>query len=937
MESPLVDTVTSATRIDLRGTVNDAVAGGIGAPEPAVSVTNGATGRAVNATVSDRMFIAEHIALEVGANALTVTARDHLGNARTRNVTVTRIAVGTSRVTLLSGNRQRAALGSELAQPLTIAALQADGLPWANARVRFEVVRGSGSLSTQAGRPVLANGVAPARYLEATTDAHGVAQVWFTLGIEAQPAGQVVRASHPDSVEDVLFTATAERGAPARIALYGAMGTQYVATASQPLDALTVQVLDAAVNPSKHVPVRYTIEAGDALFTAASAMNGVVSADGRAITVHTDKDGLASVRPQTGMTAGTVRIRAQASPETPTPIDGAMFQLIVLPRSDGPTRFSGLVLDHSGVPLSGITLSIARTQLTRITDANGRFEFDQVPAGKIDLFVDGRAVRVTRGTTTYQYPALHFEAPVIAGQANQLPHPIYLPPVNLSQTRTVGGDQDVELTLPGQEGFVMTVKANSVTFPDGSRIGPITLAPVHADRLPMVPPGPNSRFAGIAWTIQPSGTRFDPPIEVRIPNVLGFRAGTSMDVVQWDHDLAAFIPMGRGTVDETGTQVITDPGSGISKAGWGGAAPPIPPAPGPTDNIVQNCPDPQCGECEVLTPGPTGCNVCSPRPAAKAGENACASKECGFAAISGACIAEYDKVVQYAALAVAIRPPLSPELDPALVEWEVSRGGEPKFHTGNVIDVQFARSADPHYLSTVFAYCPQTTDFDHDKSVAAGPACSEHEPTRVRVVEDSSLADQPDPGDYGTFRAIWEKLQIRPCISTERRWTHRAPVIRPHFDRDYIDFAESHTEILSPNSDEINGRNCDDVIDDFTPSIRRYGTRIAPYDRYIPTPIIKQHEEYHGVDYERKVATPMGEWIQRELQALSGTECYVPKPQDEWREKFKDHYVELNDAWTDNGAHEKTAYDEEENVLLAEWVGKIRERAAREEWNEACR
>gem|GEM_PF-5900031 len=67
--------------------------------------------------------------------------------------------------------------------------------------------------------------------------------------------------------------------------------------------------------------------------------------------------------------------------------------------------------------------------------------------------------------------------------------------------------------------------------------------------------------------------------------------------MQWDHDLAAFVPMGRGTVSEDRTQIITDVGSGISKGGWGGCVTDCPPdnAPKCATNPLPACRGSNCG------------------------------------------------------------------------------------------------------------------------------------------------------------------------------------------------------------------------------------------------------------------------------------------------------------------------------------------------------
>ena len=180
---------------------------------------------------------------------------------------------------------------------------------------------------------------------------------------------------------------------------------------------------------------------------------------------------------------------------------------------------------------------------------------------------------------------------LVKGRENQIAHPIYLPPLLTSEAKTVGGNQDVILKIPGIEGFAMKVKANSVTFPDGSRIGTLVVSPVTADKLPMAPPAGGAQFGVPAWTVQPAGTRFDPPIEVTLPNASSQPPSDNLPIVQWDHDLGQYVPMGRATVSEDGSVLITDSGSGITKAGWGGLCRYDP------DKCGQKAP-PKCTSCE---------------------------------------------------------------------------------------------------------------------------------------------------------------------------------------------------------------------------------------------------------------------------------------------------------------------------------------------------
>lgn len=577
VKAPQQGAVTSSDRIDVSGVANDAVEVGLNAQEPRVEIRNQTNNANVVATVADRYFRGEGLPLAVGSNAILVTAIDTLGNERRRSIEVTRISAGSRRITMLGGDRQVGRIGTLLAHPLDVVAVDQDGLPIVDLPVQFDVLRGSGTLARTANGADLQDGIQSPRNLVVNTDASGQARLWLTLGNESAEAGNMVRASVQGLAEDVVFSATGQAGAPAWLLVNGLSGSQYAQSDSQTLDALSVVVIDSERNAIRGTQVRFNVEKGPGYFTAQSAANASVAADGRSITVTTDKNGVASVRPYTGAEPGTVHVRAVEATGS-LPQSTADFQIMVMARGSGPTRFSGVVLDHTGAPLQGVILSIGRTSLSTVSDASGKFAFDdQVPTGKIDLHVDGTSVHIVRNGENLQYPGLHFETAVVQGQLNQLPHPIYLPPINLGRTQIVGGNSDVRLTLPGMAGFEMIVKANSVTFPDGSRQGPLVVTLVNADRLPMVPPGGFANFGAVAWTIQPTGTRFDPPIEVHIPNVTGLKRGETLPIVQWDHDLAAFVPMGRGTVSEDGTRIVSDSDSGITKAGWGGAPQQAPP------------------------------------------------------------------------------------------------------------------------------------------------------------------------------------------------------------------------------------------------------------------------------------------------------------------------------------------------------------------------
>ena len=584
VETPLDSSVTSNTTIDVRGSVNDAVAGEVVSTYPSVTVSNLTNGAIVTANVSDIYYFAQAIPLAIGANALQITATDAAGNSRLQTITVSRITVGSSRLTPLGGDHQIGALNIQLPQPLEVIALDNQGNPLANTPINFDVTRGTGALAIQA----TSSSQAPAltRNAVVTTDASGSAKVWLTLGRQSGVGGNVVRAYSPLFKEEYDFTATGNKGLPTFIRADG--GLNQIGVVNSPaMETLSAVVFDAEENRIQNVPIVFKITEGDALFS-----NGTSK-----ISVSSDTQGRAIARVTLGATTGMVTISAEVdAADGSALLTSSSYVITVLGASTGATALAGKVLDNVGRPLAGVTLSIARTSLSATSDSTGFFHFDSgVPVGTVDLFIDGRTVDVKSGA----YPALHFQETMVPGIVNALPHPIYLPPLLTSNAKVVGGNQDVTITLPGFSGFSMTVKANSVTFPDGSHTGPLIVSPVQLDKLPMVPPGGYAGFTAPAWTIQPAGTRFDPPIQVTIPNGLGLKPGDTRDIFQWDHDLSEFVPIGRATVSEDGSQLISDAGSGVSKAGWGGA-----PAPAPNINKPNYCANSQvCNACSMANPG----------------------------------------------------------------------------------------------------------------------------------------------------------------------------------------------------------------------------------------------------------------------------------------------------------------------------------------------
>ena len=238
------------------------------------------------------------------------------------------------------------------------------------------------------------------------------------------------------------------------------------------------------------------------------------------------------------------------------------------------TSVTGVVLDNSNLPIPGVTMRLlGLSQGTNgnvpievvppvQTNSQGQFVITQAPVGVFKLMADGTTATVAGK----RYPTLEFDVTTVAGRSTTIGMPIYLQALDtvnqLCVSETTGGT----LTLPAFPGFSLTVAPGSATFPGGSRSGCISATPVNPDKVPMAPGfGQQPRFI---LTIQPVGTTFNPPAPITIPNVDGLPPRAVTELYSYDHDLAAFVAIGTGTVSDDGMVLRSDPGVGVLKAGW---------------------------------------------------------------------------------------------------------------------------------------------------------------------------------------------------------------------------------------------------------------------------------------------------------------------------------------------------------------------------------
>ncbi len=538
--------------------VNDVVPGSVNSAQVTVTL-NGVT-----ADVSNRTFMAEDILLVPGKNILTAVAKDRAGNVSQSQITVTLLDSATQqRILMVSGNGQAGPLQTVLPQPLVIQAINGLGQAIPNLPVTYTVNKSDGALAAfpQQGRQITVQ-----------TDADGRASVNFQVGTRVGKGNNQVLVTSPGFIGEVMFCSTGTVGAPLQI--HDIAGEGQTGVVGQPLaQPMVAVVFDVGGNAVPGVPVVFNVEKG-----------GGTLEGGTTVTKVSDSDGRASATLVLAQEEGVNNNVVSASFAGLTGSRAAFVASGATPKSAVNTTVSGIVLDSGNSPVVNATASLQGTNLTALTDQSGRFTILNAPVGSVDLFIDG-----STSTAAEPYPFLEFPLVTVAGQDNHLPSPIYLPELDLDNSKVVGGDEDVTLTMKGMPGVQFTVLAHSATFPDGSKVGRMSVSQVHSDKVPMPPP--NATAPHLFWTVQPPRVRFDPPMRIQIPNTEGIPAGTVTEIFCYNHDLEEFASGGTARVSEDGSFIVSDKGSGVIVSGWGDAPPPPPP---PT--CADGCD--KCGVCK---------------------------------------------------------------------------------------------------------------------------------------------------------------------------------------------------------------------------------------------------------------------------------------------------------------------------------------------------
>jgi len=297
-----------------------------------------------------------------------------------------------------------------------------------------------------------------------------------------------------------------------------------------------------------------------------------------------------------------------------TPIDGdgdgvaggratADFRTLPLTQIEG-TNVFGYVFDSfnrdeegENIPVVGATVRVdALPELVAVTDEDGFFRLENLPAPEFAVHVDGStAINAPEGTV-YATVGKIFES--VPGTEVQLNHhgevfDVYLPPMATEDIQQLNPDEDTEVgfgeaglaqlaqSFPDVEPSVwelveVTIPAGSAQDDEGNVATQATIIPVDPDRLPgPLPPGVAPQ---LVISIQAGGeegfsqaggaTNFDVPAPVTFPNLDGLAPGEQSLIWSFNHDAGDWEVIGNGTVSEDGTRVVSDEGVGILAPGW---------------------------------------------------------------------------------------------------------------------------------------------------------------------------------------------------------------------------------------------------------------------------------------------------------------------------------------------------------------------------------
>jgi RHS repeat-associated protein len=221
----------------------------------------------------------------------------------------------------------------------------------------------------------------------------------------------------------------------------------------------------------------------------------------------------------------------------------------------GVTALAGQVLRLDGLPLPGVLVSSEDARA--LTDRDGRFLLEGLPAGRSVITVDARTAN-RRGAT---YGIYEMGIELKKGTTTELPYTIWSP--KLDTTHEIQLDypleEDVVLTNPLIPGLEVHIPAGSeIHDRQGNLVRRLGITPLPLDRSPFPMPG---RFP-VYFTIQPGAAYVWPHgVEIVYPNKMHARPGERVEFYSYDPLEKDWYVYGKGSVTPDGKQIRFDPGT----------------------------------------------------------------------------------------------------------------------------------------------------------------------------------------------------------------------------------------------------------------------------------------------------------------------------------------------------------------------------------------
>ncbi|NOQ69227.1 MAG: hypothetical protein GQ573_03850, partial [Gammaproteobacteria bacterium] len=233
------------------------------------------------------------------------------------------------------------------------------------------------------------------------------------------------------------------------------------------------------------------------------------------------------------------------------------------------TSFHGRVVDANSasqgveLPIVGATISFLNTAVSTVTDAQGYFTLNNLPATAEVFSIDGSTANLAPGGASYA--SFRELLSLIQHTQNIEERPFYMPRNDMASMTQIDPNQ-VTIVENKELGVILEIPPHTAKNEDGTPfLGQISISEVPNGLAPASMP--ENFNPGLLITIQPAGIRFSTPVPITFPNTDSLPSGTEFSIMSVDPDTGVFVPVGTAVVSADGKSIITTSG-GIIEADW---------------------------------------------------------------------------------------------------------------------------------------------------------------------------------------------------------------------------------------------------------------------------------------------------------------------------------------------------------------------------------